>query len=141
MKNIILIIREKDYQFDDINQLKNFLLPGYEKLSSNDITKKLYEMIFGYSVLNDLKIYDTNKGVFGDNYEIENRKIDLQNAIVINNIDTFILSLCMHNAIVLLEEKQARYYTKSEIFQGDEQNYMIVNAFSKELLKKMVGEK
>lgn len=141
MKNIILIFKEKDYQFDDINQLKNFLLPGYENLSTDEINKKLYENIFGYSVFNDLEIYDTSKGVFESNYEIVNRKAQIERAIVINNMDTFILSLCMHNAIVLLEAKNNRYYTKDLEIEENEQNYMIVNVFSKDILKKLVGEK
>ena len=97
-------------------------------------------MIFGYSVFNYLEIYDTNRGVFESDYEIVKRKADIEKSIVVDNMDTFVLSLCMHNAIVLLEEINARYYTKNEILENDEKNYIIVNAVAKGLLKEMVGE-
>ena len=141
MKNLILISEGEYYQFDNIEELKKFIIPNMENLEKEKIEKCLYEAIFGFSMLNNLQIVETSKGVYEGNYEIGNEKIDLKRAIIIDNLDTYILSLCKFGAIHLLEEKDNRFYTKNINVELNENNYVVVNAYANELLKRMVGEK
>lgn len=141
MKNIILIVDEKHYEFDEINQLKNFIMPDFQDFSDEELAKKLYEKIFGYSIFNELQIVLTGNGVFDGNYEIKNENINTEKSIIVNNLDTFILSLCKHNVIILLEEKHTRYFTKNIDVQTNQDNYVVVNAYVDELLASWVGEK
>lgn len=142
MKNYILISDNKPYSFDSINELKKWMFPDFDKKTKEEQKAYLYEKVFGFCILNDLQIIDTKYGVYKDNYKInEYEKKDLDNSIIIDTIDTYILSLCKFNVIVILEEKNNRFYTKelNIKFNGDN-NYVKVNSFASELLAKMVGD-
>ena len=143
MKNLILISSEKNQnQFDNIEELKNYMLGDISRASAEDQEKYFYEKVFGFCAMNDLQIVQTKKGAYGDNYKIDkNEKIDLERAIIVDNFDTYVLSLCKFNAIVLLEEKDHRNYTKNiDIELNNKDNYIIVNSFANQILKQIVGD-
>ncbi len=140
MKNIILIVDGETFEFDNINELKKHFKDDYDKISPAELTNFMYERAFGFSMINGIQIIDTNKGVFGSNYEMENTPIDINNSIIINNLDTYILSLCKYNAITLLEEKNNRNYTKDLNVDIGENNYINVNAFANEILLALAGD-
>lgn len=140
MKNLILISDGKYFEFDSIEGLREFIIPHYKELSKEEITNYLYEKAFGFSMINDLSIVETSKGTFGGNYEIEKETFELNNAIIIDNVDTYILSLCKYNAITLLEEHNNRNYTKNIQADIGKDNYIVVNAYANDLLMAMVGD-
>lgn len=139
MKNLILITDGKRCEFDNIDELRKFIVPEIENISREELNNYFYEKVFGFSILNNVQIVNSTKGVYGDNYEIENKKIDFRNAIIIDNIDTYILSLCKYNVITLLEEKENRFFTKDIQVELGKDNYIVVNAYANELLLAMVG--
>lgn len=142
MKNYILITDKDSYCFESISELKKWMFPNFDKMTKEEQKEYLYEKVFGFCALNDLQIIDTKYGVYKDNYKInEYEKKDLDNSIIIDNTDTYILSLCKFNIIVLLEEKDNRFYTKeSNVKFENDNNYVKVNSFANKLLMKMVGE-
>lgn len=139
MKNIILIYNEKTYQFDCIKDLKTFLLNGVEE---KNLQKYMYEKCFGFCAVENLRILNTKVGVYGDNYSVntDEKTNNIENAFIVDNIDTFILSLCRYNIITLLEEKNHREYTINQDIAISNGNYIIVNYFAEKILKDMVGE-
>lgn len=140
MKNLILISDEKYHQFDTIDELKSFIIPNLIELSEEDIEKYMYEKVFGFSIMNNLQIIKTTKGVYGGNYEIIDEDRDYTRAIIIDNLDTYILSLCKYKIITLLEEKDNRNYTNEMDIKLDDENYIVVNEFANEILLGMVGD-
>ena len=140
MKNLILISEENHYEFNNLDELKSFIVPNISKMDKEEIEKYLYEKIFGFSMINNLQIVETHKGVYEGNYKIGDEKIHLDRAIIIDNLDTYILSLCKFNAIYLLEEKDNRFYTKNIEVNFEDENYIAVNAFAKEILNELVGD-
>ena len=139
MKNLILISDDTKNEFDNIEELKKFILSNLYNATNEEQQKFFYEKVFGFSIINRLQIVDTLKGVYESNYQINEKEIiKLEKAIVINNFDTYILSLCKFNIIVLLEEENHRNYTKDIINTNDK--YIVVNAFADKILRKIVGE-
>ena len=78
--------------------------------------------------------------MFGEKYELKDKKIDIDNAIIIDNIDLYILSLCRFNLITLLENENNRFYTKGIKTKSKEDNYINVNFFADDIVKRMVGD-
>ena len=140
MKNLILILDGEYYQFDTLDELKEFFIPDFKSKLPEIIEKYMYEKIFGFSIMNDLQILNTNKGVYGGDFEICEDKINIEKAIIIDNLDTYIVSLCKYNVITLLEEKNNRFYTKNIEFEPRDDNYIFVNSFATEILHNMVGD-
>ena len=141
MKNYILISDGKTYSFDSMNELKYKLFLDYDKKTKDEQKEYFYEKVFGFCVMNDLQIIDSKVGVYKDNYKINQyEKKNMSKAIIIDNIDTYILSLCKFNIITILEEKDNRFYTKNINIDFGNNNYVIVNSFADELLSEMVGD-
>lgn len=141
MKDLILIADGRYFEFDNVEELKECMVPHYQELSKEEITNYLYEKSFGFSMINNLQIVETSKGTFGGNYEIEKETFELDNAIIIDSIDTYILSLCKYNAFTLLEEYNHRNYTKDLQVDIGKDNYIVVNSYANEVLMMMVGDK
>ena len=139
MKNVIMIYDGKTYQFDSIEELKSFLFDGIEK---RFVQKYMYQKCFGFCAVNKLKILNTNVGVYGDRFFVhfDEKTKNIDNAFVLDNEDTFILSLCRYNIITLLEEKNNREYTKNEDVSSCEGNYIHVNYYAKKIIKEIVGD-
>ena len=141
MKNLILIYDGEYYQFDTLEELKKFFIPNFKSLSDSNIEKILYEKIFGFSIMNNLKILNSKKGVYEGNYGISKQKVkDYDKVIIIDNLDTYILSLCKHNVITILEEINNRVYTKKIKYNLKDDNYINVNAYASEILIDLVGD-
>ena len=142
MKNLILISNNSQKEFDTLDELKKYILSDLYNASIEEQKKYFYEKIFGFCIMNKLQIVDTLKGVYEGDYNIDsNERINFENAIVIDNIDTYIISLCKFNIIVLLESKNNLVYTKNiEEIENNEGEYIIVNKFANEILKELVGD-
>jgi len=134
-----MIYNEKTYQFDSINDLKKFIFGGVE---SRFIQKYMYERCFGFCAVNNLKMLNTKVGVYKDRFfvDFDMKTKNIENAFVLDNQDTFILSLCRYNIITLLEERNNREYTKNEDITNSTGNYIHVNYYAKKLIKELVGE-
>lgn len=141
MKNLILISNGESEQFDNIEELKEFLIYNYKEMQQKEIEKELYEKVFGISVCNNLQIVHSKKGVLKDDYKVTEQKIENHRAIFIDSVETFLLSLCKFNLITLLEEKQNRIFTQNiEVETRENDNYVVVNAYADKILKIMVGD-
>ena len=138
MKNIILLTGEENIQFDTLEELKEYIIPNWSEISKKDIEKELYEKVFGLCQLEKLQIASHENGVYGDNYQINNAVIPSQKVIWIDSIEAFLLSLCQHNLIMILEKKENRCFTvEVNVEIPDEDNYLIVNAYADDILKKL----
>lgn len=140
MKKIVLISDENEDEFDSIEELKERLIPNYSLMTKEELKKYMYEKIFGFSMINNLQIVDTSKGVYEGDYQIGNQTIDFNNAIIIDSIDTYIVSLCKFNAIIILEDINDRHYTKDMEANPALEKYIAVNKFANIILKRLVGE-
>ena len=140
MKNIIYLTDDEKYEFDTLEELKSFAFPKVSQMSKSEMTDFLYEKILGFSVIHNFQIVDSSVGVMNDEKEPTGETINFDKAIFIDNLDTYLLSLCKYNVIVIFEEVNHRYYTKDVTLAPNEENYAIVNAHADEILKAWVGD-
>ena len=138
MKNYILITDGKEKQFDTIEELKESIIPGFSQMALEELQKRMYEKVFGFCVLNHLQII-SNQGVWKSNYEIQKEEKNMENAIIIENIDTYLLSLCKYRIISILEEKEHLYYAKNREIDWKENNYVLVDAIAKQALNHLMN--
>ena len=139
MKNFVYVADEMKYEFDTIEELKQFVLPNLNQLTPQELRQYLYEKVFGLSMLNDLQIVDSSQGVLEEENKVSSQPVDFEKAIFIDNFDTYLLSLCKFNVVVLLEEVDHRYYTREEILTPNEKKYAIVNEHAASILKSLIG--
>ena len=140
MKSIVYLTDDEKYEFDTVEELKSFVLPEAGKMSPSEIIDYLYEKILGFSVLHNFQIVNSSVGVINDDKEPTGEAINFDKAIFIDNLDTYLLSLCKYNVVVIFEEVNHRYYTKDVTLAPNEENYAIVNAHADEILKAWVGD-
>ena len=142
MKNIILLAGEEPIQFDTIEELKEFVIPNWSELTQEELEKELYEKVFGLCHSENLQIASSQNGVYGDHYKINKEEAISPNVVWIDSIELYLLSLCQYQIITILEEKENRYFTKDlDIKIPEEDNYVVVNAYVKEILKKWGSDK
>lgn len=122
MKNLILIENGEKYQFDTIKELVEAIIDkNYYQMSEKEKKEKL-----------ELKAY---ANCIQDKI-IKKEEIDINSKFVLKDEITYIYSLLNLEKIMLLENINADILTKDLDKTNLEGNYIIVNKFSKELLKK-----
>lgn len=124
LKKLIAIQGENDYQCDTLDEIVNKLVcNNYYELELNDKKNMLKQMAVANTLNKNLEIVDEDSGS------------NLEGKIVIKDEITYILSLLIANIIVLLERRDANIFVKNVYIPKDDNNYVIVNKFAKELLK------
>ena len=84
-----------------------------------------------------LPIVNTEQGTYGDNFDIIKKDYDFENAFIIDDDYSYILSLCKINSFMLLEVRNSNIFTglidKSEI----KDDLVVINHFAKEILDEL----
>lgn len=132
MKNLIVIEGKEKYQYDNIkNLIESFVSKNYFDMPNKEKNNILEKKAIANTMMNNIKIIKLNK--YPDDFE--------ENAFILYNEISYILSMLKFNKLTLLERTDAnifgRYINKELI----EENYIIVNKFANEILKKYLEEK
>ena len=132
MEKLIIIEGKEKYKYDNAKDLiKEFIDKNYFDISKEEKKNILEKKSIANTMMDNIKIAKINK--FPDDYD--------DKAFILYNEVSYILSLLKFNKIILLERTDAnvfgRYINKKEI----EDNYIIVNKFANEILKKYLEEK
>lgn len=133
MKNYILIVNDITNQFNNIEELIDYIFGmEYKTLSNKEKLYKRYEKAFYLKkLLNDetIDIVETDIGVLLDNYTYIKRESNLENAIIVDNEITLIKSLCKYKQMLLLERKglYILHDKRDEEELSQEDNYIIIN--------------
>lgn len=127
MLNKLILIEGENYkQFSNEKELVEYMLgDNYYSLSE----KEKQILISKNAIFN----------CYGKGIEIvkyQEKIEDLKNKFIIYDEKTYILSLLLTDQIKLLESKDANIYTKEMDKTNFEGNYIILNNFAEELLKK-----
>ena len=132
MKNLIVIEGKEKYQYDDLQSLvKNFISPKYYEMSKEEKENELEKKTIANTMLEKIKTMKIEKEI---------KEID-ENAIILYDEITFILSLAKFNKIVLLERTDANIFSQYIDKQSFEDNYIIINKFANEIMKKYLKDK
>ena len=124
---IIIIKDDKDFKCNSFKEIVKFFFgTNYYDLSDVEKNNKIVKLAIDVAYAYKLKI--TSK--------CENLN-DLENSFFITDEMTAILSLLKSQlSIVLLERSDSNIFNKYINNQNSENNYVIVNKFAKEILKK-----
>ncbi len=133
LKNIIIIENGQEYQYEYLSEVvKDLLGQDYYDLNDNDKLKRMEMKAWANCLNNGRKVIskDVIKKMMTD------KEIDLKNYFLIGDEMTYILSLLATNNVILLERKDSDVFTSliDKSFISD--NYIIVNRFAEELLKR-----
>lgn len=124
LKKLIIIEGKNDYQCDTLEEVVNKLVWGnYYKLTSDKKREALKRVAIANTLNKDVEIVKESDGA------------ELEGKIIIKDEITYILSLLIANIIVLVERRDANIFVKDIELPKDDNNYIIVNKFAKELLK------
>lgn len=133
LKNIILVENQNDFQCDTLDEVVRKLIgEDFYSLSQEEKQNKMEMLATANCINNSMQV--VGKG------EID-KCIGLYNKFIIYDEMTYILSLLRTNNIVLLEKIDSEVFTKTLDKSSFEKNYIIVNKYAEELLKKYLEEK
>ena len=127
MENLIVIEGKEKYQYKDIKSLvENFINKNYFNMTKEEREKELEKKAIANTIQNNIKI------VKRESNEME---FDTNVFVVYDEI-TYILSMLNLDKIILLERTDAnilgKYINKANI----KDNYIIINKFANEIMKK-----
>ena len=131
MDPLVVIIQGQQFKLKNLNNLvasifgkSYFDLSQEERLKAHAISQ-----FHKY-----LPIVNTEQGTYGDNFDIVKKDYDFENAFIIDDDYSYILSLCKINSFMLLEVRNSNIFTglidKSEI----KDDLVVINHFAKEIL-------
>ena len=127
MKNLIVIEGKDKYQYDNIKELvENFISKNYFNMSEEEKEQEIEKKAIANTMLNKIKIEKLKEKT--SNFD--------DNAFIIYDEITYILSLLKFNKIILLERTDANIFGKYIDKENIKDNYIIVNKFSNEIMKK-----
>lgn len=129
LKKIILLENEEEIQCNSLEEIIQILIDeNYYKMSKKEKEQKLEILALANSLNKKIEIIGNEKKL---------KEIDeFEGKIIIKDEVTYILSLLVNNLIVLLEEKNANIFMKNMDKSSLNGNYIIVNKFAKDLLRK-----
>lgn len=131
LKKIILIQNGKSRQMDSKEEVIEFLFgDNYYNLSLEERKEliKLNTIVNTINLDRKLLILDNKK----------NTSFNLDTDFIVYDEVTYLLSLLMLNKCMLLEKKDSNIFTSDIDKSNILDNYIIVNTFAKELLKKYI---
>lgn len=132
MEKLIIIEGKDKYKYDNPKDLiKNFIDKSYFDISREEKNIILEKKAIANTMKDNIKIVKLKK--FPDDYE--------DNAFILYNEISYILSLLKFNKIILLERTDANIFGRYINKESIEDNYIIVNKFANEILKKYLKEK
>lgn len=139
MDPLIVIIQGQQFKLKNLNNLVASIFgKSYFDLSQEERLKVRYEKAHAISQFHKyLPIVNTEQGTYGDNFDIVKKDYDFENAFIIDDDYSYILSLCKINSFMLLEVRNSNIFTglidKSEI----KNDLVVINHFAKEILDEL----
>ena len=121
MDPLVVIIQGQQFKLKNLNNLVASIFgKSYFDLSQEERLKVRYEKAHAISQFHKyLPIVNTEQGTYGDNFDIVKKDYDFENAFIIDDDYSYILSLCKINSFMLLEVRNSNIFTglidKSEI--------------------------
>ena len=139
MDPLVVIIQGQQFKLKNLNNLVASIFgKSYFDLSQGERLKVRYEKAHAISQFHKcLPIVNTEQGTYGDNFDIVKKDYDFENAFIIDDDYSYILSLCKINSFMLLEVRNSNIFTglidKSEI----KDDLVVINHFAKEILDEL----
>ena len=139
MDPLVVIIQGQQFKLKNLNNLVATIFgKSYFDLSQEERLKVRYEKAHAISQFHKyLPIVNTEQGTYGDNFDIVKKDYDFENAFIIDDDYSYILSLCKINSFMLLEVRNSNIFTglidKSEI----KDDLVVINHFAKEILDEL----
>ena len=139
MDPLVVIIQGQQFKLKNLNNLVASIFgKSYFDLSQEERLKVRYEKAHAISQFHKyLPIVNTEQGTYGDNFDIIKIDYDFENAFIIDDDYSYILSLCKINSFMLLEVRNSNIFTglidKSEI----KDDLVVINHFAKEILDEL----
>ena len=139
MDPLVVIIQGQQFKLKNLNNLVASIFgKSYFDLSQEERLKVRYEKAHAISQFHKyLPIVNTEQGTYGDNFDIVKKDYDFENAFIIDDDYSYILSLCKINSFMLLEVRNSNIFTglidKSEI----KDDLVVINHFAKETLDEL----
>ena len=136
MDPLVVIIQGQQFKLKNLNNLVASIFgKSYFDLSQEERLKVRYEKAHAISQFHKyLPIVNTEQGTYDDNFDIVKKDYDFENAFIIDDDYSYILSLCKINSFMLLEVRNSNIFTglidKSEI----KDDLVVINHFAKEIL-------
>ena len=126
LKDLILIENGEKYQFDTLEELVRLLVDNrYYEMSEQERREKLELKAFANCMQEKIEIV----------IDVEDEKSIAGKFVALDEI-TYIYSLLLLDKVMLLESTKANILTKKLDKSKITENYIIVNHFAKDLLKK-----
>ncbi len=127
MENLIAIEGKEKYQYKDTKSLiEKFINKNYFDMSKEERKIELEKKTVANTMLNHIKVITLEK-------ETENFDED---AFILYDEITYILSMLKFNKIILLEKTDANIFGKYINKENIKDNYIIINKFANEIMKK-----
>lgn len=127
MENLIVIEGKEKYQYKDINGLiENFINKNYFSMSEEEKKNELEKKTIANTIQGDIKIVKLEK----DKKDFE------ENAFILYDEISYILSMLKFNKIILLERTDANIFGRYINKENMQDNYIIINKFADEIMKK-----
>ena len=139
MDPLVVIIQGQQFKLKNLNNLVASIFgKSYFDLSQEERLKVRYEKAHAISQFHKyLPIVNTEQGTYGDNFDIIKKDYDFENAFIIDDDYSYILSLCKINSFMLPEVRNSNIFTglidKSEI----KDDLVVINHFAKEILDEL----
>ena len=139
MDPLVVIIQGQQFKLKNLNNLVASIFgKSYFDLSQEERLKVRYEKAHAISQFHKyLPIVNTEQGTYCDNFDIVKKDYDFENAFIIDDDYSYILSLCKINSFMLLEVRNSNIFTglidKSEI----KDDLVVINHFAKEILDEL----
>ncbi len=132
MENLIVIEGKEKYQYKDIKSLiENFISKNYFNMSEEERKNELEKKTIANTMQSNIKIV---------NLEKEKKDFD-ENAFVLYDEISYILSMLKFNKIILLERTDANIFGKYINKENIKDNYIIINKFANDIMKKYLKNK
>ena len=113
MDPLVVIIQGQQFKLKNLNNLVASIFgKSYFDLSQEERLKVRYEKAHAISQFHKyLPIVNTEQGTYGDNFDIVKKDYDFENAFIIDDDYSYILSLCKINSFMLLEVRNSNIFT------------------------------
>lgn len=139
MKNIIIVIGDKKYQFETKEEVMQNLLGDsqndYNSMSEKEKKERRYYKAYINTRGSEESILDLQEEIIKgkENTSIEGK-------FLIDNDEVYVMSLLRISDILLLEDKDADIFAKSIDKTEIKENYIILNSFVNEFIENYRNE-
>ena len=139
MEPLVVIIQGRQFKLKNLNNLVASIFgKSYFDLSQEERLKVRYEKAHAISQFHKyLPIVNTEQGTYGDNFDIVKKDYDFENAFIIDDDYSYILSLCKINSFMLLEVRNSNIFTGLIDKNKIKDDLVIVNHFAKDILEEL----